>query len=84
MADLFPAIVAAQFVLRHKNLATSTAFYVKLIQTAGVVGMRLVEETLANRRAVAEGKQSLPRCDNCRQLDRWRPAFVNGQKPGES
>ena len=41
--------VASQYVLRHKNLATTTAFYVKPVQTAGVGGMRLMEETLANR-----------------------------------
>jgi integrase len=46
--------VAAQFVLRHKNLATTTTFYVKPIQTAGVEGMKLVEEALANRKALAE------------------------------
>lgn len=41
--------VAAQFVLRHKNLATTTAFYIKPVQTAAVEGMRLVEETLITR-----------------------------------
>jgi integrase len=41
--------VASQYVLRHKNLATTTAFYVKPVQTAAVEGMKLVEETLANR-----------------------------------
>jgi integrase len=51
--------VAAQFVLRHKNLATTTAFYVKPVSVAGVEGMRLVEETLAKRKALqaAAGKQ---------------------------
>jgi integrase len=47
--------VAAQFVLRHKNLSTTTAFYVKPVQTAAEEGMRLVEATLANRKALAEG-----------------------------
>jgi len=46
--------VAAQFVLRHKNLSTTTLFYVKPVQTAGVEGMKLVEEALANRKALAE------------------------------
>jgi len=46
--------VAAQFVLRHKNLATTTGFYVKPVQTAAVEGMRLVEETLTSRKALAE------------------------------
>ena len=47
--------VAAQFVLRHKNLATTTAFYIKPVQTSGLEGMRLVEDKLlANRKALAE------------------------------
>jgi hypothetical protein len=46
--------VAAQFVLRHKNLTTTTAFYVKPVQTAGLEGMKLVEEKLASRKALAE------------------------------
>jgi integrase len=46
--------VAAQFVLRHKNLTTTTAFYVKPVQTAGVEGMKLVEETLVSRNALSE------------------------------
>lgn len=46
--------VAAQFVLRHKNLTTTTAFYVKPVQTAGLEGMKLVEEKLATRKALAE------------------------------
>jgi hypothetical protein len=45
--------VAAQFVLVHKNL-TTTAFYVKPVQTAAVEGMKLVGETLANCKALAE------------------------------
>jgi integrase len=51
--------VAAQFVLRHKNLSTTTAFYVKPVSVAGVEGMKLVEETLASRKALqaAAGKQ---------------------------
>jgi integrase len=46
--------VAAQFVLRHKNLTTTTAFYVKPVQSAGVDGMKLVEEALASRKQLAE------------------------------
>jgi integrase len=42
--------VAAQYVLRHKNIATTQAFYIKPIQSAAVEGMKLVETTLANRR----------------------------------
>jgi len=50
--------VAAQYILRHKNLATTTAFYVKPVQTAAIEDMKLVEETLANRKALKaeEGK----------------------------
>lgn len=55
LVELTGNAVAAQFVLRHKNLATTTAFYVKPVQTAGIEGMRLVEETLATRKALAEG-----------------------------
>jgi integrase len=46
--------VAAQFVLRHKNLTTTTAFYIKPVQAAGLEGMKLVESTLTNRKALAE------------------------------
>jgi integrase len=49
--------VASQYVLRHKNLATTTAFYVKPVQTAAVEGMKLVEETLANRKALKESEE---------------------------
>jgi integrase len=48
--------IAAQYVLRHKNLSTTTAFYVKPVQTAAVAGMKLVEETLANRKALKAGQ----------------------------
>jgi integrase len=48
--------VAAQYVLRHKNLSTTTAFYIKPVQTAAVEGMKLVEETLANRKALKAGE----------------------------
>jgi integrase len=44
--------VAAQYVLRHKNLATTTAFYVKPVQAAALEGMKLVESALSNRRAL--------------------------------
>jgi len=49
--------VASQYVLRHKNLATTTAFYVKPVQTAAVDGMKLVEEVLANRKALKESEE---------------------------
>jgi integrase len=51
---------AAFYVLRHKNLATTTGFYIKPSREAGVEGMRLLEETLANRKALtapASGEQ---------------------------
>jgi integrase len=46
--------VAAQYVLRHKNLATTTAFYVKPVQTAGVEGLRLLEAKLDERKKTNE------------------------------
>src|SRR2546426_6840426 len=41
--------LAAQCVLRHSNLATTTAFYIKPSREEAVNGMRLVEEKLAGR-----------------------------------
>ena len=41
--------VAASYVLRHKNLATTTAFYVKPIREEAVVGMRLMEQKVGNK-----------------------------------
>jgi integrase len=48
--------VSAQYILRHKNLGTTEAFYVKPVKTAGVEGMKLVEAELANRKALKAGK----------------------------
>jgi integrase len=42
--------VASQYVLRHKNIATTQAFYVKPVQTAAVEGLRLLESKLAERK----------------------------------
>jgi len=56
LVELTGSAVAAQYILRHKNLSTTTAFYVKPVQTAAVEGMKLVEETLANRKALKAGK----------------------------
>jgi integrase len=42
--------VAAQYVLRHKNLGTTTAFYVKPVQTAAMEGLKLLESKLAERK----------------------------------
>jgi hypothetical protein len=45
--------VASQYVLRHKNLATTTAFYIKPVRDAAVDGLHQVEELLKNRKALA-------------------------------
>lgn len=47
--------VAAQYVLRHKNLSTTTAFYVKPVQNAGVEGLNKLQELLAQRKALSAG-----------------------------
>ena len=47
--------VAAQYVLRHKNLATTTAFYVHPIQEAAVEGMKLQEAEIAKRKMLTAG-----------------------------
>jgi integrase len=50
--------VAAQYVLRHRNLATTTAFYAKPVQSAALEGLRLMEDLLKQRkeqRALAAG-----------------------------
>jgi hypothetical protein len=36
-------------VLRHKNIATTQAFYVKPVQTAAVYGLKLLESKLTER-----------------------------------
>lgn len=41
--------VAAQCVLRHKNLATTTAFYVKPVRDEAISGMRLLEVELMDK-----------------------------------
>ncbi len=41
--------VAAQYVLRHSNLSTTTAFYVKPIREEAVSGMKLLEEKIGDR-----------------------------------
>lgn len=42
--------VASQYVLRHKNIATTQAFYVKPVQTAAVDGLKLLEAKLQERK----------------------------------
>jgi integrase len=41
--------LAAQQILRHKNLAVTTAHYVKQIPTAGLEGMKLLEAAAAKK-----------------------------------
>jgi integrase len=41
--------VAAQYVLRHANLGTTEAFYIKPSREEAVTGLRLLEEKLAGR-----------------------------------
>jgi integrase len=45
--------LAAQFVLRHKNLGTTEAFYIKPSKEAAVTGMGLLAGKLAQRNAKA-------------------------------
>jgi integrase len=45
--------IASQYVLRHKNLATTTAFYVKPVRDAAVEGLKLVEAELLRRKALS-------------------------------
>ena len=46
--------VASQYVLRHKNLATTTQFYIKPVRDAAVNGLQQVEDLLKKRKALAE------------------------------
>jgi integrase len=48
--------VASQYVLRHKNIATTQAFYVKPVQTAAVEGLRLLEAKLEERKTNNGGR----------------------------
>ena len=48
--------VAAQYVLRHKNLSTTTAFYAKPVQTAAVDGLKLLEAKLQERKNKGGGQ----------------------------
>jgi len=38
--------VASQYILRHKNLGTTEAFYVKPVREEAVAGMKLIEAQL--------------------------------------
>jgi integrase len=44
LTELTGNALAAQTILRHKNLSTTTAFYIKKSQTAGMQGMKLLEK----------------------------------------
>jgi integrase len=44
--------LAAQFVLRHKNLGTTEAFYIKPSKEAAITGMGLLADKLAERKAL--------------------------------
>jgi integrase len=44
LTELTGDALAAQVILRHKNLSTTTGFYVKQVPTAGANGLRLLEE----------------------------------------
>jgi integrase len=47
--------VAAQYILRHKNLSTTTAFYVKPVRDEAVSGMKALENFLKGRKALTVG-----------------------------
>jgi len=47
--------VAAQYILRHKNLSTTTAFYVKPVRDEAVSGMNALENFLKGRKALTIG-----------------------------
>lgn len=50
LAQLTGNAVAAQYILRHKNLATNTTFYVKPVREGAVSGMRALEIFLKGRK----------------------------------
>jgi integrase len=54
--------VASQYVLRHKNIATTQAFYVKPVQAAAIDGLRLLESKLAERKTAYRGGASEETC----------------------
>lgn len=45
--------VAAQYILRHKNLSTTTTFYVKPVRDEAVSGMKALETFLRGRKVLA-------------------------------
>lgn len=48
LTQLTGSAIAAQQILRHKNLAVTTGFYVKQIPSAGIEGMKLLEAAASN------------------------------------
>jgi integrase len=50
--------LAASYVLRHKNLATTTAFYVKPVRTAADEGMKALEGAWAKQIARSDGPKA--------------------------
>jgi integrase len=49
LTELTGSAIAAQQILRHKNLAVTTGFYVKEMPAVGLNGMRLLEAAAKNR-----------------------------------
>lgn len=47
--------VAAQYIVRHKNLSTTTTFYVKPVRDEAVSGMKALESFLKGRKALSAG-----------------------------
>jgi integrase len=48
LTQLTGSAIAAQQILRHKNLSVTTGYYVKQIPTAGLEGMKLLEAAASN------------------------------------
>lgn len=48
LTELTGSAIAAQQILRHKNLAVTTGFYVKQMPAVGLSGMKLLEEAAKN------------------------------------
>lgn len=51
LTELTGSAIAAQQILRHKNLAVTTGFYVKQMPEAGLKGMKLLEQAAAAAKA---------------------------------
>ena len=55
LVQLTGKAIAAQYILRHKNLSTTTAFYVKPVREEAVSGMRALENFIKGRKALSIG-----------------------------